>query len=120
MSDTNSPDPVPPDQPVPLGRAINDQLVPVLVESFSGMFDIVFNVRNLYGNGKVNVKLLVTSLLKLIISLSVLLVIFILIIALHSLKNNIPFLPALITNITHYFPASTPFVNQLLPIIVDL
>lgn len=87
MRDSPSPDAVPPVQPDPLDHLGNDQLVPILVESFSGMFDLLRNYQNIYGNGKINWKLLVHSMLKLLISLSVLAAILLLSIAVNYLFN---------------------------------
>lgn len=116
----DSPDPVPPDVAPPLRGFGDDQVVPVLVESFSGMFDLFFFLPSLYGNGKINVKLLVKSLLKLFISLSVLLALLLLVMALNYLKNYFFFLPSFVAA---FFPNNTnvsTVVQTLLPIIVEL
>ena len=119
MSDTSSPspDPVPPDLPDPLHGLGPDQLVPVLVESFGGMFDIVYCLRNIYGNGKINVRLLVNCLLKLFISLSVFLALSLLIMALNTIKNHLLFLPGFVST---YFPTVniTTVVQTLLPLLI--
>lgn len=115
MSD--SPDPVPPVQPDHLHGLGSDQVVPVLVESFTGMFDILFNIRNIYGNGKINARLLIMCLIKLFISLSVLLACVLIIMALNYFKNQFLVLPSLFTS---FFPNTniTTVIQTLLPIIL--